>query len=297
MRKISLTLFLFVLFFGSNLSAQESTATYRLTFDASWSRTTHPYQFPIDARWSPVVGLTHTADGEFFETGGTATQGIINMSQTGSRDPLNDEIDAVIATGIGEYRVNALTRVNPSPDTITTVFEMSESHPYLSLASMIAPSPDWFVAIRGENFFENGEWVESKIIQFRSYDSGSDSGETFASPNLATAPLEGITPLTDGPLFANGQQGTLGTWRFERIDTASTCQVNGGSLEGGPFRFCVDGTVDNIPAGALTVTGNVGESQWVVTDDRGNILGLPPTFTAPDFDLSLIHISEPTRPY
>ena len=152
-----------MLLFVGSITAQETTAMYRLTFDAAWSRTTHPYEFPFDARWSPVVGLTHNADGSLFQEGSTATQGIINMSQTGSRDPLNDEIDAVIATGAGEYRVNALTRVNPSPDTITTVFEISESHPYLSLASMIAPSPDWFVAIQNVNFFENGEWAESKI--------------------------------------------------------------------------------------------------------------------------------------
>jgi len=269
---------------GSVLFGQETTATYRLTFDASWSRTSHPYQFPFDARWSPVVGLTHNADGSLFETGATASQGIINMSQTGSRDPLNDEIDAVIATGVGEFRINALTRVNPSPDTITTTFTVSESHSLVSLVSMIAPSPDWFVAMRDVDFFENGEWVESKTIEFSPYDSGSDDGETFASPNLATAPLQGITALTDGPLFANGQNASLGAWRFERIDNDRTCDVNGGSIEGGPFQFCVDGTADNIAPGSITLTGNTGNSQWVVTDDRGNILGLPPTFSAPDFD-------------
>ena len=280
--------------FSSMLFGQETTATYRLTFDASWSRTTHPYQFPFDARWSPAVGLTHNADGNLFEVGQTATQGIINMSQTGSRDPLNDEIDAVIATGVGEYRVNALTRVNPSPDTITTTFEISESHPYLSLVSMIAPSPDWFVAMKGVNFFENGEWVESKIIQFDPYDSGSDDGATFASPNLTTTPLQGITPLTDGPLFANDQIASLGSWRFERIDNNRTCEVNGGAIEGGPFQFCVDGIPDNIAADGITLSGNTGDSQWVVTDDRGNILGLPGSFTGPDFDLACLLYTSPS---
>ena len=60
------------------------------------------------------------------------------------------------------------------------------------------------------------------------------------------------------------------------------------TLTGGPFTFTVgDGTPDNIAEGAITVEGGFsvnGMSSWVVTDDAGNILGLPPTFTAPDFD-------------
>ena len=57
------------------------------------------------------------------------------------------------------------------------------------------------------------------------------------------------------------------------------CKVYGGKLEGGPFEFLVsDGIADNIPEGAITLTGNSGSnSAWVVTDSEGNILGLPPT--------------------
>ena len=62
--------------------------------------------------------------------------------------------------------------------------------------------------------------------------------------------------------------------------------AEGGTLAGGPFEFCVgDGFADNIPAGAITLSGNSGaNSQWVVTDDQGSILGLPPSFEAVDFD-------------
>ncbi len=64
------------------------------------------------------------------------------------------------------------------------------------------------------------------------------------------------------------------------------CEVNGGALNGGPFTFCAnDGTPDNIPTNGITLTSEMGtNTQWVVTDDQGNILGLPPTFSAVDFD-------------
>jgi hypothetical protein len=64
-----------------------------------------------------------------------------------------------------------------------------------------------------------------------------------------------------------------------------SCTVFGGQLSGGPFSFCVgDSIADFIDAGAITLAGNTGSSQWIVTDDSGVILGLPASYTDVDFD-------------
>ncbi len=58
-------------------------------------------------------------------------------------------------------------------------------------------------------------------------------------------------------------------------------------ISGGPFNFIVDGVADNIPEGAITVDQPGTELDsvgWIVTNEAGDILGLPPSFTAPDFD-------------
>ncbi len=271
-------------------SGDDATAEYRIIFDATWSGVTHPNEFPGEepniARWSPVAGMTHNGAVQLFREGTIATQGIVNISQTGSRQPLDAEIADYISAGHAETYIESATRVRPSPDTISTTFEISTSHPYLSLASMIAPSPDWFVGFNNLNLVENGEFVESKVVQFVPYDSGSDSGESFTSDNLDTQPREPIFKITDGVLEGeNGYIPSLGIWRIERIDANRNCNAHGGYVTGGPFTFTVDGTADHIPAGALTLAGTNGRfNQWVVTDDRGNILGLPGSFTAPNFD-------------
>jgi len=64
------------------------------------------------------------------------------------------------------------------------------------------------------------------------------------------------------------------------------CEVSGGTLSGGPFSFCVeDGIADMINQNQIVLTGGSGSaSSWVITDDLGNILALPPSFTVVNFD-------------
>ena len=74
---------------------------------------------------------------------------------------------------------------------------------------------------------------------------------------------------------------------IEVIRTADgDCQANGGTLFGGPFEFCAgDGVADNIPAGSIVTANSQGmNTQWIVTDDQGMILGLPPMPSVVDFD-------------
>ena len=68
--------------------------------------------------------------------------------------------------------------------------------------------------------------------------------------------------------------------------SADGCQANGGELFGGPFTFdsVGDGEADMIPAGSITLANQQGESQWIVTDDEGYILGLPPMPGVVNFD-------------
>jgi len=64
--------------------------------------------------------------------------------------------------------------------------------------------------------------------------------------------------------------------------------ANAGTIAGGPYDFCIDGTADMVSGISLDSANTSGDnSTWVITDDQGNILGLPPTLDAVegvDFD-------------
>ncbi len=63
---------------------------------------------------------------------------------------------------------------------------------------------------------------------------------------------------------------------------------NAGTISGGPFTFTVDGTPDMVSGIMLDSSNATGTNRtWVITDDQGNILGLPPTLASVegvDFD-------------
>jgi len=75
----------------------------------------------------------------------------------------------------------------------------------------------------------------------------------------------------------------VGCFDFSNFVQVDRLQTVGGTLSGGPFTFCVDGQPDNVSD--ITLSNNSGtNSQYLVTDESGNILGLPSDPTEVDFD-------------
>lgn len=199
------------------ISAQEYSATYRVTFVGEWSSQSHPTNFPSGAHFSPLIGNTHNETGMIWQPNELATSGIEVMAETGGTTTLSNEINALITQGHSEFILNG-----NGPDNIDMVsieFEISYSHPLVSLVTMIAPSPDWFVGAHGVNLIDNEFWVEEVMFDLLPYDSGTDSGSNFTSSNQDTNPAEPISLITVSPLD-NGVP--LGALLFERLTVTGT---------------------------------------------------------------------------
>lgn len=182
--------------------AAETDAQCLLRFDAAWSAATHPISFPASAHFTELIGGTHDASTVFWEVGGLATQGIKSMAEFGSTTHLTTEVEAAIATG-GAAAVVLGAPVPSSPGSVEVEFDLTLEHPQLTLTTMIAPSPDWFVGVGGLALFENGAWRETTVVDLLPHDAGTDSGVTFNSANEVTAPPQPISQITQSP-FPNG---------------------------------------------------------------------------------------------
>lgn len=207
--------------------AQSSTATYQVTFEATWSASTHPGAYPLSAHFSPLVGGVHGDAVDFWSPGSTASAGIEQIAETGATSLLRSEINAAISSGTAHELVTG--GGIDSPGQTTTTFEATSSMHRLTLVTMIAPSPDWFVGTHGLELFENGEWETEIVYPLIAYDSGTDSGTAFTSPNSDTSPQEPISDFSTTPPFAGLPE--LGTYTITLLSVeVCLADVNGDGL-------------------------------------------------------------------
>jgi hypothetical protein len=211
--------------FRSNGSVQERyeyLARYRVTFNAEWSAANHPIDFPgASAHFSPLVGNTHSFAGQIWNNGAIATDVIELMAETGGTIILNNEINTSINSGGTESRVNGGGANNI--DSISVEFTVSESHPFFSLVTMIAPSPDWFIGVHDLDLRDNGEWRQNFTMDLLPYDAGTQDGDSFTNPGGDTSPRQPIARITTNP-FPNGMR--LGNFVFERLSVSGTPTVD-----------------------------------------------------------------------
>lgn len=193
-----------------------STARYRATFQGTWSGSSHPVDFPGSAHFSPLVGGTHNAQVTFWREGALASDGIQAMAERGLTEPLISEIAAAISAGTAERSFTG-GNIGVSPGSAAAEFDVSQAFPLVTLVSMVAPSPDWFVGVAGQPLFENGQWIDERRIDLVPWDAGTDSGVTFTSPDLATVPRLPIARIVTAPLSPSGRVTPMGSFTFTRL--------------------------------------------------------------------------------
>ncbi|MFS4457248.1 hypothetical protein [Maribacter sp. 2304DJ31-5] len=124
--------------------------------------------------------------------------------------------------------------------------------------------PPTLEAVKGVNFDAAG--AGTCLIWYLRYEDGLEGAEMGMNAN----DLKGCFDLSNS------------------IEVTRLKAANAGTIAGGPFNFCVDGTEDFVSDITLDSTNAFGSgSTWVITDDQGKILGLPPTLEAVkgvDFD-------------
>jgi hypothetical protein len=148
--------------------------------------------------------------------GGIASAGIETMAETGGTDPLTAEVEAAIAAGTAE-RVLRGEDIPVSPGSTSLEFEVSRDFPLVTLVSMIAPSPDWFVGVHDLDLLADGGWTAERTVELYIYDAGTDSGTSYESPDRDTRPQEPIALINGAPLVSNGAVAAAGTFTFARL--------------------------------------------------------------------------------
>ncbi len=194
------------------------TAEYEVVFDAAWSPTSHPEDYPGGAHFSPLIGGTHVGAIAFWREGELASTGIERMAETGSKTILRNEVQAAIDAGHA-FSVIEGSQVIGGTGMTSTTFAIAQDFPRATVVSMIAPSPDWFVGTQGLPLFVDGHWVPEVVFELLPYDAGTDSGVSYTSSDEDTQPPDPIAEILGYPFADEGARAQpLGTFAFRRLN-------------------------------------------------------------------------------
>ena len=190
--------------------ATHSRGVYTVTFEGQWTTEATPDGVPSGAHFSRLVGGVHNADVVFVEDQfRTASPGIESMAETGGTTTLKAEIAAA-----GDNHLSVLEGANNSifataSESLTGV-TLTTDHPRVTLLTMVAPSPDWFVGVSGLSMLDNlGGWRESRTVELHPFDAGTEEGAEFSLTNDDTDPHERIGSLLGKGKFSAEPIATL----------------------------------------------------------------------------------------
>ncbi len=203
---------------AASVAAAPETAEYRVSFTGAWTPQSHPTDYPGSAHFSPLIGGVHAAPGQYWSAGALASPGIEQMAETGGKTLLRNAVLADIDAGLASEVIESFSIIGSTGVAVDT-FTASQTFPYATVVTMIAPSPDWFVGVSGVNLFVDGAWADEIEVLLQPYDAGTDSGVTFTSPNQDTQPPELIGEIFGFPFAAPGDAAApIGVLRFVRTD-------------------------------------------------------------------------------
>lgn len=179
------------------------SASYRLTFTGTWTRSVTPGGVPGSAHFSPLIGAVHNDQVSFWRPGGRASRELERVAELGIKDRMAALMER------SPHVIEVLERSVPrgGAASATIEFEAARRSPLVTLVTMIAPSPDWFVGVSGLSLLDDqGNWLTSRRVDLFPYDAGTEEGSEFSLDNPSTVPhgtiasIRGMEKFTDAPI-------------------------------------------------------------------------------------------------
>ena len=172
---------------------------YEAVFTFNWNDQDFPNRYPSNPHFSKLIGWSHQPSTTLFQVGTMSTEGIKQMAELGNTSPLDLEITDSINSKLG-YQLIIGNNLDSGVGTITVEILVNKQNSAVTLATMLAPSPDWFVAAINVNLLENGIFITEKTVDAFVYDAGTDSGVSFNSKDSISSPQQAIHLLILPPL-------------------------------------------------------------------------------------------------
>ena len=119
----------------------------------------------------------------------------------------------------------------------STKIMVQNMYSMVSLITMIAPSPDWFVGVDSYDLCGMNGWKEKVTMYLLPWDAGTEDGLTYKLDNMPTNPVDVIMRITTDSNSDIGKHAnvTFATVTFTRVEMTPTDSAPG--LSAGLFAF------------------------------------------------------------
>ena len=253
-----------------------SEADYTLTFQGAWTSAVTPDGVPGGAHFSRLVGAVHNAGVSFLASGATASPGVESMAEEGTIGTLQSEVQTAIdaATALSVFQGSTDTGGVKAPQTLNPT--LSSAHPRVTLVTMVAPSPDWFVGVSGLPLLNaSGRWLRSHSVSLYPWDAGTEGGTDFSRSNAATSPPENIASIRGTGKFSTDAIASL-SFELDHVTTTRSVAENtpAGTSLGAPITAVAT-------SGSVTYSlGGADSSSFQIASSSGQLR----TMAALDFE-------------
>lgn len=192
---------------ADSLDKTSEAATYQVTFTGQW--TSDFGTVPAGAHFTQLAGSAVRASSSLWSNGQAASAGMEALAEDGTTATFISEIDAEITTNQALKSVTSNSSNTGATGTTSFTVDVNRTYPLFIFATMIAPSPDWFVGQSQFNLLNaSGEWKDDETVPLRTYDAGTEDGNSFSRSNPATSPAGVIHRLSEtisgGVVFNDG---------------------------------------------------------------------------------------------
>ena len=184
-----------------------SEARYRITVTGKWAAP--GFAVPAGAHYTTFVGMVHNSNSWLWKEGTRASAGTELLAEIGNGTTMLAEIDSMITARNASSLI--LFLAPPLTGSVSANIYTNTNYSFVSFASMLAPTPDWFVGVSGIDLYRNGNWVADTAINLYALDAGTEDGDVFGYNNPVTAPQQNIHVLqaSQATVLANGNPALI----------------------------------------------------------------------------------------
>ena len=200
---------------AATTATAEEVARYQVEVTLHWDGA-EADGHPEDKHWSRLIAFAHASRFALFNDGDTASSGLALVATNGRVSVL----EAELAEGQRRDRVGAqvlLPGIDAGVGRFLFEIEVTDKQRFVSFATMLAPSPDWFTGVSGVALQDEAGWRDAVSRPLWVWDAGADSGPDFEGPNIDTQPRQSVRLLTHPAFLTGTGLAPIGTVTFTRL--------------------------------------------------------------------------------